>query len=468
LRVTLLHTYTGDRLQRHRFHDGHLGLAYIAACLIRAGHTVKVLDAKNSDVTDEDVTRHIGEFQPDIFGATAMTHEIHAAAHACEVVKQARPEVLTVVGGPHTTALPERTLTEFPPIDIAVMGEGEQTMLELAAVARSDWGPAAFREIQGITFRDGECACRTAQRPWMLDLDTLPVPAWDLFPSVSWPVFASRGCPFGCAFCQRVMGRRVRVRSVDSVIVELDALQERFGQHDAWFQDEIFGVNRNWMDEFLEKMSQRRATRSPGYTWGCNSRVNLADADLYRRMHAAGCTTLGFGIESGNEEILKRVQKGTTRAMAIRAIGMAREAGLETATFYIIGHPGETWRTALQTSTLAAQCNSSTIAVGVMVPYPGTEVWNMAKRGEHGYMLLSEDWRLYDKYFGGALAIKGLSHRMLELLQAFTYLYFYAYTRRWKSLFRFVWRFRHPALHLLKRLAFSAGGRPSPSAVGSS
>ena len=123
---------------------------------------------------------------------------------------------------------------------------------------------------------------------------------------------------------------------------------------------------------------------------------------------------------------------------------------------FIIGHPGETLWTALQTVLFAGRLGSDAISVGVMVPYPGTEIWDMAKKGMYNYVLLSEDWRLYDKYFGNALAIKGLSHRSMEALQVLTYIYFYLRQGRPHKLASFIAKFRREAMTMLKRLLFAS------------
>jgi len=456
VRVSLLHPHTGSPLQTHRRQTGHLGLGWIAACLLQRGHSVQVLDAKNQPITDEDVRRHVAEFQPRIFGVTAMTHEIHAAAHACAVVKEVSPNILTIVGGPHTSALPERTLEEFPSVDVAAVAEGEATMCELASAIEAAPPEAVLAEIRGIAFRLRDKVFRTPNRPWLENLDELPFPAWHLFPRVFWPSFASRGCPFGCVFCQRVMGRRLRVRSVDNVLAELDALEQQVGQRTTWFQDETFGLNPRWCGEFIDKMIARNERIGYVWTWGGNSRGNLADLSLYRRLKEAGCTNVSFGVESGNDLILRRIGKAITRSMALEAIATAKRAGLRTAAFFILGHPGETLKTALQTVHLAATCGANSIAVGVMVPYPGTEVWHMARAGQYGYRLLSEDWRVYDKYFGNALAVGGLSHRLLETLQVVTYVWYYIHNLRLRDLIKFVLRFRSEAWAMLKRLLSGA------------
>jgi anaerobic magnesium-protoporphyrin IX monomethyl ester cyclase len=452
MRITLLHPATTSNAQAHRRGPGHLGLGYLAASLLQRGHTVRVLDAKNDIVTGEVLRQHLLEFQPELFGVTAMTHEIHTAAEACAIAKRVSPEIWTVIGGPHTTALPERTLEEFSSVDIAVAGEGEIAITELAEAKAGGAVPAELESILGLAYRAGDRVLRTGRRPWMGNLDDLPFPAWELFPKVSWGVISSRGCPFGCIFCQRVLGRQVRLRSVDNVLAEFDALEQRVGQREVWFRDETFGLNKRWLDEFLEKASARN--RRKGYVcgWGCNSRANLADLDRYRRMKESGCHGVSFGVESGDEVILKRVTKGITCEMAIHAIATAQEAGLKAAAFFILGHPGETWRTAMKTVHLAAKSRANSIAVGVMVPYPGTEVWQMARAGEYGYKLLTEDWRAYDKFFGNALSLSGLSHRQLEFLQSLTYVWYYLYNLRFRNLLQFVSRFHSEAWAMLKRL----------------
>lgn len=452
MRITLLHPATKSRLQTHRTGPGHLGLGYLAAYLLKRGHMVRVLDAKNDVVTDDVLRQHLLEFQPELFGVTAMTHEVHAAADACAIVKRISPDIWTVIGGPHTSALPERTLEEFSSVDIAVAGEGEITMTELAEAKASGAVPSELENILGIAFRVGNRVFRTAKRPWLENLDDLPFPAWELFPKVSWGVISSRGCPFGCKFCQRVLGRQLRLRSVDNVLAEFDAIEERLGQREIWFRDDTFGVNKRWADEFLEKLNARNQRRGYVLRWGCNSRVNLADLDRYRRMKESGCYGVSFGVESGDEVILKRIMKEITPEMAVKAIATAQEAGLTAAAFFILGHPGETWRTALKTVHLAARSGANSIAVGVMTPCPGTEIWEMARAGEYGYKLLTEDWHVYDKYFGNALSVNGLSYRRLAFLQSLTYVWYFLYNLRFRGLLQFVSRFRSEAWAMLKRL----------------
>ncbi|MGB2987794.1 MAG: radical SAM protein [Phycisphaerae bacterium] len=457
MRIVLVNPCTNQQFQTHRHGVGHLGLGYVAACLLREGHDVIGIDAKMENLSPSATLERICDLGPDMVGVTATTHEIWHAGWLCAGVKAALPDCVTVVGGPHTTALPERTLKEFPGIDVAVRGEGEETACELAeavegGVPRYRWG-----NILGIAYRNGNDLHLNAPRPFITDLDALPFPAWEAFPrELYWPLYAGRGCPFRCAFCQRVLGHRIRMRSVDNVLAEMDAMEERLGSHTSWFQDETFGVDARWTNDFLDKLIARNEERGYIWRWKANSRANLADLELYRKMRRAGCRTLDFGIESGCQEVLERIQKNITLAQAREAIRCARQADIRVNAFFIIGHPGETWTTALSTVLLAPRLGADDIAVGVMVPYPGTEVWEMARRGEWGYTLLTEDWRMYDKYFGATLEVRHLSHRQLELLQVLTYLSFYVGTGRFVQLAKFVVRFRREALRMLKRLILTS------------
>jgi radical SAM superfamily enzyme YgiQ (UPF0313 family) len=175
------------------------------------------------------------------------------------------------------------------------------------------------------------------------------------------------------------------MRSADNVLAEIDAMEIELGARGSFFQDETFALNRKWADEFLTKLEERNRLRGYVWHWRANSRVNLADLELYRRMKAAGCRTLDFGVESGDAEILKRIGKSITKDMAVKAVATAKEAGLRTSVFFIIGHPGETLWTAFETVFFAGRLGSDEISVGVMVPYPGTEIWEMASTGQYNY-----------------------------------------------------------------------------------
>jgi radical SAM superfamily enzyme YgiQ (UPF0313 family) len=438
--VVLIRPAKTEDVQQHRWGAGHLGLAYIAAVLERDGVHVEAIDGKALQLSPMDVADKYQALNGDVVGITAMTHEIHTAHEIAERVKTHKPDATVVIGGPHATALPDRTLSEFPSFDIAVAGEGEKTMLEIVHAR----GGARFHEdlgeIEGIAYRKNGSVVLNPPRAFMSseELEDMPFPAWHLFPDQAFPMIAGRGCPFRCKFCMRVLGSKVRMRSPESVADEIDYLHTKFGKKGAAFRDETFGLSKKWTHRFLDLLDAFNEKHGIQWSYRVNSRVNIADRELYERMKHSGCYGVDFGIESGDRSILKQIQKDITLEGARKAIRMAKEAGLKTNTFFIIGHPNETLRTALETIRFAAKLNSDAIAVGVMVPYPGTAIWEMARDGEGGYQLLSEDWRLYDKYFGDAIRLKTLNRNQLKMLQSMCYVWFYLRNFKLKDGWKFV------------------------------
>ena len=457
MNILLINPSNVGELQTFRFGVGHLGLAYIASVLESSGYDCSVIDAKYHKLSPRDVCKKAIDSGSNIFGITAMTHEIHSAHEIAKGIKKGLPDSVIVVGGPHSTALPERTLNEFPSFDIAVFGEGEKTMLDIVKHYDNKLNYENLKQINGCAFRHDNQIFVNNPRQFMssAEIDSLPNPAWHLFPDQSFPQFAGRGCPYRCAFCMRVLGSKIRMRSPESVVNEIQYLHDSFNKNGSWFQDETFGLNKKWTINFLELLEEFRNSRKVNWTWKANSRVNIADYDIYKRMKELGCKELDFGVESGNIEILRATQKDITPDQAVEAIKIAQKAGLRANAFFIIGHPNETFKTAIDTIRLAARLNATGIAVGVMVPYPGTKIWEMAQNNENGYRLLSEDWRLYDKYFGDALEINNLSKDQLKILQSLCYLWFYLRNLRFKELFNFIRSHAKESLHMLKLLTES-------------
>lgn len=425
-----------------------LGLGYLAAYLRQHGYPVAITDAKFDRLGLDAVLSRVRVFSPSLLGVTAMTHEVTRAAEIAASAKRLLPGLWAVIGGPHATALPAETLAEFPAFDSAVSGEGEETLLELSNTLSRGGSLAG---IAGLALRGvGGVVSTNPARPWRKEIDSLPLPAWDLYgPSREYQIFSSRGCPYRCSFCMRVLGDRVRYRSVEGVVKEFEWLVRNWRPAEISFSDEVFTLDERRATAICDRLIARGLSATH---WFANARVDCRSAALYRKMHEAGCVRVGVGIESGNQDILDRVHKGITKEKAREMIRLAREAGLQTAAFFIIGHPGETRDTIRQTIAFARELNPTTVAFGVMVPYPGTEIAVMAARGEGGYKLLSRNWNAYDKYFGGALEMVDIPRRELERWQARAYLSFYIRNRRLFSLARFLSSRRASVLHYLRRI----------------
>ncbi|MDD5557267.1 MAG: radical SAM protein [bacterium] len=447
MRVLLVNPAPEEIVQGGWYRMPLLGLGYLAAYLRRSGLEVRIADAKFERLGLDAILGRAREFRPALLGITAMTHEVVRASRIAAAAKEALPGLATVIGGPHVTALPAETLAEFPAFDAAVYGEGEETLLELAGAVRRGGG---LSSIRGIAFRDGGAVRTTPPRPWREDIDGLPFPAWDLYPPApEYQIFSSRGCPYRCSFCMRVLGDTVRSRSVGNVVREFEWVTETYRPREISFSDEVFTLDERRTaavcDLLIEKGLHRRVR------WFANARANCLSRPLYRKMREAGCVRVGVGIESGNPEILARIHKGITLEKARRMVRMCREEGLDTAAFFIIGHPGETRETIRQTIAFARELNPTSVAFGIMVPYPGTEIAALASRGEGGYRLISHDWSDYDKYFGGALELEEIGRRELERWQARAYIGFYLGNRRFLSLARFLASRRRSILHYIGR-----------------
>jgi len=467
--VVLVKTAEEEIVQGGWYRMPLLGLGYLAAYLRAHGVAVGIVDAMFDQLKFAETVERIVAARPRMVGLTAMTHEIRRAAQVAEAVRERLPGVLVVVGGPHATALPERTLEEFPVFDFAVVGEGEETLwrLWLAAGCAPAEAPATaeqLRQIEGLVFRNGGRVEVNARRDWMRDLDSLPPPAWDLYgPAEVYQVYASRGCPFQCIFCMRVLGDQVRFRSPANVVDEVEHVVERYGAKRIDFSDETFTLRRRWALEICDEMERRGLHKK--IEWFANGRVNSVDEELLQRMRRAGCVRVGYGIESGNQSVLNVAQKGTTLEQIEKAIAATRRAGLEIEAFYILGFPGETRQTAWDTIRLAARLNTTTAAFGIMVPYPGTKVAEMAAHGEGGYRLISTNWSDFDKHLGNAMELDSLSRSQLERLQAQAYLWFYLRNLRLRSLARFAWEKRKAAGRLLGKMlgrSRKAGGSVGP------
>jgi radical SAM superfamily enzyme YgiQ (UPF0313 family) len=226
----------------------------------------------------------------------------------------------------------------------------------------------------------------------------------------------------------RVSGTQVRRHSPEWIVAEIERLITDFEAKKIVFHDETFGLNKAWANRLIDLMIAHDFGRR--LRWEAVTRVDIADYEFYRKMKRAGCSWLSFGIESGNPEILRRTGKGITLEQAEQAVRLARRAGLNTGSLFIIGHPGETRQTIDDTIRFARRLPTDTASCGLMVPYPGTEIAELVRRGEGNYRVLSADWKDFNKQVGNALEMKDISRQELERYQLKFYLFFYLITWR--------------------------------------
>jgi radical SAM superfamily enzyme YgiQ (UPF0313 family) len=375
------------------------GLVCLAAVARRAGHAVAIVEASARNLDLASAARAILAHDPRVVGFTATTSEIVRAAELAARVKEARPDVLTLVGGCHATALPEETLMAFPAFDLAAIGEGEETLCEI--LARVEGGARLPADVAGTAVREGAAVRRQAPRPLIHDLDTLPPPAWDLLdgfprsfrPSPGrvrrWPcasVILTRGCPNQCVFCDRsVFGNRCRAYSPAYAVERVRELRDRYGVRELLIEDDTFVISKARVREFCERLLAGRLDLS----WSCLGRADRVDPDLLCLMKRAGCWHMSFGIESGDAGILKAMHKRLDLEQIRQAVGWSRAAGMRTKGFFIVGFPGETRESLARTRALACSLPLDDISVMQMTPFPGSELYAMAEQ----YGTFARDWR---------------------------------------------------------------------------
>lgn len=414
-----------------------LGIGYVGAVLEKAGFEVKIFDAPPLGWNIDKIVAESKNFDPDFFGIFSSTVSFNRAVKLAKALKKSR-NVPVVIGGPHVTALPEEVM-KFNCFDIGVIGEGEQTMVELikALMDKKD-----LKQVKGIIFRRIKLI-RTLPRPYVDDLDSLPFPARHLMPPLSayhptpatykkFPVgtmITSRGCPYRCSFCFRgVFGNKWRFRSPENVVKEMEVLISKFGAAEIRIWDDTFNADPQRVKEIC-RLIIKRGLKFP---WTCLGRVNMIDQEMLGLMKKAGCWQISFGIESGNDKVLESINKGTTKKMIQKAVEETCQAGIQSLGFFILGLPGETEKTMRETIDFAKELPLSAANFSIATPYPGTELWFLAQKqgflGDVDYEQLVVN--LPQKpYF----IPEGLNAKMLKEYEKTAYKEFYRNPR-------FIWR----------------------------
>jgi radical SAM superfamily enzyme YgiQ (UPF0313 family) len=327
------------------------------------------------------------EYEPDIVGISCTTPTFVDAIELAEAVFRSLPEAVIVLGGAHATAIPQEAMQEEV-FDVGVIGEGEITFLELVKEidGRGGLDRVDLERINGLAFRrDGEDFL-TPPRERIKDLDSLPHPARHLLAPLSdyrptpasyrklplAVMMTSRGCPYGCTFCDRgVFGNSVRAHSPERILDEVEELLDRYGAREIRFFDDTFTINRKRVEKVCEMIIER-GLRFP---WTCLTRVNTVDRNLLRLMREAGCWQVLFGLESGDPRMLKMLNKGSSVEQNAQAVQWALEAGLGVRGDFIIGTPGETMESLENTLAFTKQTGLDYAHFNKFVPYPGTELY---------------------------------------------------------------------------------------------
>jgi radical SAM superfamily enzyme YgiQ (UPF0313 family) len=361
-----------------------LGLCSLAAIAREAGHRVEMVDCYAEKLTAAQAAERLVPCKPDCIGISATTEEIIPASKLAAILRNRLPDTPIILGGVHVTSLPEATLERFPQFSLAVLGEAEATFPELLAALA---GKMPLNDVAGLAIRTTGGISRTSPRPFLADLDALPLPAFDLLPDLATyytpaitnyrtlpasGLVTSRGCPGQCTFCDRtVFGNHLRMLSAPRILEQMRLLRDRYGMREICFYDDTLVAHRSRLEELCNLL----IAEPLGISWSCNARVNLVTPELLQLMGRAGCWQIAFGLESGDQELLDRLCKGISLAEGERAVQWAREAGLAVRAFFIIGLPGETTETLRRTEEYALRLPLDDIILEFFTPFPGTELY---------------------------------------------------------------------------------------------
>lgn len=363
-----------------------LGLGYVAAATREAGHPTTIHDYGLDPHAD--IGRIVDEVlaePPEVIGITTWTHLYHVVCDLAQAFKRRRPDIPIVLGGPHVTIFPKETLEEEPAADFVVFGEGELGMVELLAAI--PLGGEAFRGIAGLAWRDGAAVVRNPDRPLNKELGSLPFPARDLmrierYPLRAWngermtTMMTSRGCPYACTYCFKgLFGRRYITTPNEAIVAEMEEIHEHYGITHFYFVDDLFVVNVNRLLEFVEEMKKRKLP----YKWQCLARVDRLKKEHYVAMAEAGCSKVHYGIETGDPEVMVRVDKEATLEEVRNGVTWCHEAGILAKGYFMIGLPGDNEETVRRTIDMACDLPLYEAMFSLTTPFPGTGLWNDIK-----------------------------------------------------------------------------------------
>ena len=381
-----------------------LWLIYAAAYCEKAGYKVCFLDAPAKQMNEEQSLKYVEQNAIDaklfVFGTS--TPSIKSDVAFAAAIKQRCPSAFTLLVGTHPSARPEETLGYSSSVDAVAIGEYDNIVLELANAIKDG---TDLEQVRGLCINSADGCKRTPLMPAMKELNEIPFasefikkyldPRDYFFAAATYPsiqIFTGRGCPFRCNFCvypQTMHGHAFRARTAENVVAEFEYIAKNFPDvKEVVIEDDTFTANKKRVLEFCSLLVERKLNKR--LRWLCNARVNL-DLETMKAMKKAGCRLIIPGIESGCQQILDNIKKGTKVEQFYSYVANAKKAGLLIHACYMVGNCGETKETMQQTLELALKLNTDTAQFFPLIPYPGTEAYDWAY--ENGYIELD-----YEKY----------------------------------------------------------------------
>ncbi len=391
-----------------------LGISYIASYLQEQNFGVGILDCCALGLTFDEIVKAIRDKDAKTIGISATTFALPTTVKLAERLRSEFPHKLIILGGAHANAVPLHPVQNYDCFDVIVFGEGEITCVAiLEELRKKEWQREGFmadeamlQRMDGIVFKkkDGTIV-KTATRPIIQDLDSLPMPARELLPVEKYiplpnqykrtPIahmVVIRGCPFICSFCDQA-NTRARTTSPKRAVEEMKSLVDKYGVREISFWDDTMTYNKKWMAEFCQRLMDAHLD----VIWSCYAAMRTIDQPVLKMMKEAGCWNIFYGIETGHPELMKNIQsdrKNRDASYIREVMKWTKEAGIEVRGSFMIALPGETPEMAEENIKFAIELDPEYAQFSITTPYPGTILYNQIKEGKWG-RLTTEDFSEY-------------------------------------------------------------------------
>lgn len=377
-----------------------IGIGYLAKSLKLQGfEDVHILDLRlpKYKLPPEDLPKLIQKKfgKPDIIGFTMFSNSFSSVLRYSESLKKIFPNCMIIVGGPHAIYEPEDILTRNQFVDIVFNGEGEETFPELIRRIKDN---QSIYDLPNISFRNCEKIINNP-RHFIDDLDKIPMPDWDLIEVNEYPltpvgiftkrrkvapIITTRGCPYPCTYCgaPKSMGKKIRTRSPEKVVEEIEYLVSKFGIEEIHFWDDNITFDKEHIINLCREI--KRAGLHKKIVWACSNGVRLdrLDEEIIKEMESAGCYYFLVGIESGSERVLKimkRAQLANTKTIQEKLDMIKKHSKIRVLGAFIIGFPGSTPEDDEESINFALKLPLDKVAFNIFMPYPGSDEFNKLK-----------------------------------------------------------------------------------------
>ncbi|MEM3393778.1 MAG: radical SAM protein, partial [Candidatus Methanomethylicia archaeon] len=342
----------------------------------------------------QEIIRDIKSFSFDIVGISVKTATFKAGLNIAKICKEINPNSIIIFGGPHIACLPEDSI-KYDYIDYGVIGEGEITMSELLKSLEKGEEP---NNVKGIIYKKNGKIIKTSPREPIKHLDELPIPDHENIingkkypPETHGEIITGRGCPYLCIFCasNKIWGRNVRFRSPEKVVDEIEYIKNKFGTNYFYIEDDTFTLKKSFAIEICNEIVKRKLD----IKFSCETRANLLDKELVKKLKMAGCDDISIGVESGSDETLEKIKKGINKNEIKNAFSIIKDVGgIKTSAFVMVGFPWEKRENMINTIEFAKSLKPDRLIFSIVTPYPGTELFDYCERNHSNRLPKTEAW----------------------------------------------------------------------------